>query len=801
MVKGFIQKSDNITQNSQTVFKKGLNQTVEVSESTESVKSVKTAENKSKEIGKTQKSNDLQEIERNNILKLLYDVRLKSIESLKNVDITSEKSVHANRVATKRLLNMALVPLQRNVLATSIAAALTPQVVMAVVVPDIHNDIPMEVYDKLEPLARRYADTDAKLKVLYDKYIKLKANERLPYSPEIAAETEIALSMKYYEDMRKPGLSDEDKKQIDMGYHKKREHLESLCIEDNVDMHELRKQNHSIVVSMVKSDVRLKRMFSYIYDNHAVDLSQIERSYATVINESGRPVTSSVYRVPLGGLVYADGGNSFPYRFGPRNIYTPNMYDDMMFNVMKYHYGKASKAYASEDKLYLKSDDYVRDLAYAYEIKALMIDDGYTEEQARDLIAAVHTRCELYYHTEDPVGIEEWLKEHPEDAEKFKKKEEPVVDPNVKIDLKNKKHIKIKKSDKEDKVPEGHEWTMAPSDPMYESMMRVQDGWELTRPLNDTFTENDLRSIAYMMHDLEYSLNPHSKKYNVESTFGRLLENAEAELLEFLRCYRSEEMNYYKRRIYDTLKIITKTEAPAIDKDNFLVAVRCISGLFTVGDTGGRVHGNISVGPGCFVDDKSGIDNSELSGNVVILMRTSIKGSKISGNGIIVNSDITNCTLNGTFNEYDMRIKMDAEHSSPVHILKMIDLTETFGDYTADESIDIGLKRIKTHGYEYMNRTIEEYINIWQCKHHAKMVFNRNLKDSGEDESLETDESDIVKGQKHFYGENIDDDADATQESDEVVKIEENRIQEVLESKKKLQNVNIKAKDTIIRAE
>lgn len=699
-------ESQNIgVQSGQQMLKKGKSTELESPKVQAPLLSNKSS---SKDMAKSHRSADTHSMDVNNMLRILYNERVKSV----NLFIQNGFENDVIKQVTCNLLNAMLSSIKKGVNAKTVAAAITPQMAIMSVIPDIHNNIKLDVYDKLSAYATSIAEQDSKYKVFYDKCLNIKSGEIIPLCAETAALLEIAMDMKYYDDIRVDGLSDIEKAKVNTKYESDKANLQCLIADNNIEKYEWREQNHKIVISFVMTNPKFKRMFSYIFDNHAVNLDVIESSLTTYLNPDGKQMTTNVYRIPLSGLVYADDGMTFQYRFGSRPTYTPNVYDDMLFDTMKDHYGPVQKAEKSEDKSYLKTEEYKKALLRFHEIKAMMSDDNYTEKQMQDIVDSSNHRCEMYYHTEVPEGISEWLKEHPEDA-KLEKTDESV---ETKSEDKPKEHIKINKgsNDKE-------EWIVSPSDLSYVSTLKMQSGLKREKPFAETMCLNDYVVMATLMNELACAIDAHDHEYGRQATIEKLQSKPDETVKKFLQEYAAREMGEACRMRYDLIDMMYKTDAPCLNQQNMLVATRQLYDVVSAGDVGGKLHGKSLVFKGCWVDTKSGLTDSVISGNVMILMHSKVKNSRIKGNGIIANSEVDKCNLTGDFDEYAMRNQMNENQRSPVHLLTLTDVQLKF-----TMPVKTGVDRIKSHAYEYLNMTVDEYVAIWHGKNHAKNVLNKN---------------------------------------------------------------------------
>lgn len=699
-------ESHNIGESSIQVLKKG--KVTELESSKVQAPSVSNKSTVGKDMSKSHRSADSHSMDVNNMLRVLYNERVKAVNMLMTTGFDNNDTIIQ---ITRNILNSMLPSIKKGVNVKTIAAAITPWMAIMSVIPEIHNSIKLDVYDKMSAYAKAISEQDSKYKAFYTKCLSMKKDDRMPLCAETAALSEIAIDMKYYTDIRVAGLSDVDKAKINSKYESDKANLQCIIADNNIEKYDWREQNHKIVISFIMTNPVYKRMFSYVFDNHAVNLDVIESSLTTYLNPDGKQMSTYVYRIPLSGLVYADDGNSFHYRFGSRPTYTPNVYDDMLFETMKDHYGPVSKAEKSDDKSYLKTDEYKKALLKFHEIKAMMSDDNYTEKQIEEVIESSNYRCEMYYHTEVPEGISEWLKEHPEDA----KPEEQSVSVESEVE-KPREHIKINKSssDKE-------EWIVSPSDLTYVSTLKMQNGMQRKQPFAETMSVNDYVVMATLMNELACAIDAHDHEYGLHATIERLKQSPDDIVKKFLKEYASREMGEACRMRYDLINMMYKTDAPVLNQQNTLVATRQLYDVINAGDIGGKLHGKSACYKGCWVDAKSGITDTVISGNVMILMHSKVKNSKIIGNGLIVNSEIDKCELSGDFDEYAMRNQMNENQRSPVHLLEMSNVKSKF-----EMTVKTGIDRIKSHAYEYLNMTVDEYVAVWHGKNHAKNVLNKN---------------------------------------------------------------------------
>ena len=706
MAKGFIQQQEN--SETQNYFGKSAPPKQVITQKTDdNVIASKPVYVAKKDISLANRSADVEANDANTLLKLIQENRVKYLQKFEQTPGIIDNSKEFRLAYTVDSLKLTFAALQRNIHVESVGSAITPYAVMALANKDVSSKIPITIYDKLEPLARKYKVANEEYGAFYDRC----AGGELPYCPDTIALLEVGLMMKFYKDFRNADKA--DRKDVEKKYRADYDKLTQFAKDDNISRSDWTDRNHIIVANLVKTDIVCKRMFSFVYDYHAVDFSTMEHSFASSVDALGKVHTSSIYRMPMGGLEYKDGG-SFNYRFGPRMPYTHNVYDDMLYETMRKHYGPAHRAYSSdkpEDKLYLKNSLYMKDIQFAYEIRSLMMDDKYSKEEIDNILQAAQKRCEMYYHTEVPEGIEEWLNEHPEDAHKFEKA----------TPVKAKKHIKIEKFDSLEEVGG---WIVKPSDAEYESTVICQAKYMFPQDFNfaKTLMENDYKNIAQMMNDLAYSIDPGQTTYIEENTINMLQKSAIRTFNEFLDKYFNVEMNESQRKAYDLLTVIPLTDAPVFDSEFRIVATRGIPGVVEIGDEGGRLKGNSTLAPGCWIYTKSSITDTDVTGCVGIFMRSDIKNSVIDGNGVIANTEIKNCHLTGAFNEKENRLALGSEHKSPVHTLKIANLDKDFGDDEAKTKCE---SRMFTHANEYKDRTVEDYVVVWQSKNHARNVLKK----------------------------------------------------------------------------
>ena len=529
--------------------------------------------------------------------------------------------------------------------------------------------------------------------------------KRMPFSAETAAMADIALNVCYFDNVRACGKGREGRAAADKLFIDTRNAMFNAFAEDCVDFQELTQANQAIVSHLVKAkeDPYLYK-FSNIWDEQRVDLSQIQKCLGPVTNGK-RPV---VYLPPLGALSYKKGGGRFVYRFEYRPPYTFNMYDDMLYEEMKEHYGPVLKSSRTGDKSYLETPAYKASQARVQQIRTLMKTDNYTDAEIGRVMRAVGNRCELYYSTETDDGREEWAKAHPEEA-KLLEEEKARREAG---EAAKRQHIKIQSERKE----EPDDW-LVPSEEGYEPELMRQAGSKLQPgvSLASTFSEQDYIQLASIMAEFADRMNPLDDAYNLEKWYVPLKADPEACLDRFVSKYFRSRMDRWQRRRYELVSLARKTAEPLVDKDSCLVATRSIKNVVDIGDTGGKVRGSSHVGDGCWVDARSGVTNTKLKGNIILAMQTNVRDSELSGVGMVVNSIINGCSLSGTLDPSEMR-KAEGLGTNPARTLNMSDREETYGQDGDEAENKKELERIKAQMLlrieQFKDKTVEEYIQM-----------------------------------------------------------------------------------------
>ncbi len=674
---------------------------------------------------------DFQQMELNNLMGDIQREQARTINVLKNYDFDGEQARYERIHNVSNMLNLCYNSLRRGLNANNLIAAVTPYVIMSVVNPEIKNDLKMVVFDTLAPFARTVSEMNPKYKSFYDTCMSGGSHGHVPYTPMQAAQAEIALDMKFYNDIRKEGLTENDRNAIQMKYNSDKQKMLHIFSEDGVSAEDLRYENHKLVAAFSQNPETAK-YFNSIFEEPSVDLTEVEKGYATHVRPDGRQVTSTVYRMPEGGFSYEDGSH-FPLRFGPRMPYAENQLDDIIFKEMKGHYGAIHKAELTGDKSYMQSEEYLKSMSKIKTYRMLAHEDGFTDDDFDAIYRNAMSRSELHYFTKDPEGIKEYNRLHPEEA---KQNEE-----------KPKEHIKIKREKKD------YEWNDKPSSKDYKPYVKlqesdVQNGFNF----NDTVSDKDLDSLSKIMCSLEESVNGKDAAETQSQILENLKKNPEVYTKGFLDMYRDSNMSIRERHKFDIIDTMLRTDKPVLNSDGRLVATRCIGNCIDIGDVGGYVRGDSYVDRNCWVDKNSHIDNTKLRGNVVLTLNSGFKDSEIVGNGVFANTNVENSKLNGAFNPFDIR-KETGVKASPINHIDIKSQTTEFGfvdcedDSARNEKMSIASDYAMKNTKDFKNKTVKEYSEFVQAKYHAKQTFKKNANRESVKEAIRKGEA--VKSPGH----------------------------------------------------
>lgn len=554
-------------------------------------------------------------------------------------------------------------PVNRGMNKHTMGAAIGAYTVIAAEHPDIRQQIPLTVYDMMHSLSQELIREYDYYKEYYYAVIGCNYGDVLPVNPTTAALMEIACDVAGFYNIRSAGNNADARSHLLAEYMELKDELFFHFDEHRIHVNVLTEWNQKIAIGLIlgHSDP-YQYIFTHVYDTTAVNFDEVERGFATQVTPDGTR-TVSIYKMPIDGLHYKEGGRAFEYRFGMRLPYNPNVYDDMIYEEIREHFGPIHQAEVSKDNSYLKSEVYLRSQMKLKEYQQMMYVDNYTMQMMSGVMRAAKQRSEMYYYTETDEGRREWAKLNPELAtfiEEEQQREAEKPRDTIRID-----------------DPIG--FAVARVDEEYLPSYRVQPGMEQpVESFADTMTRLDYVQLAGLMAAFAESVDPENEPYNLEKYFVALVEEKEVFVRKFIEKYALQELEVEQRRKLDMIHIMMTTSAPVLDDANRLVATRAIGSAVAINEIGGVVRGNSSVARGCWVDTTSTMNNSKLSGETMVLMQSSIRNSKIDGVGVIANTMATNSTLEGIFSPQMMREEKDGG-SSVAKMLRITDEKVEFG--------------------------------------------------------------------------------------------------------------------------
>lgn len=652
----------------------------------------------------SRKTGNAATLERNGLIIMMREAQLLCIENMRKVcyDIP-EMRREAERYNTRVLRGCAGL-LGRGENPQIIISAIGQSTALSIIAPGVRPGASDAVYGRLSPVLEKMAAEQPKIKSFWEK-CKTSAAGDTPFTAETAALAEIAMNTEYFTRVRGARKDREKELAAEHEFLDARSKLFACFEDDQVDSNELMQANQAAVVELVMSHPDpYSYMFNYIWDDFRVDFSQVTRAFGP--GRSG--YAKSTFQAPIGGLSYLKSGNRFLYRFSFRPVYSFNMYDDMVYDETKEHFGPVLLASRTGDKTYLSTPAYQYSIHRVQSIQRMMKMDNYTDAEIAGVMRAAGNRCEMYYATETPSGRKEWAESHPEEVSELEaEKARRGAGEKAK-----KEHIKVASAAQE---TEAIEWLSCPADETYEPELMRQAGSKLAPGvrLQDTFREQDYVQLASVMAEFAESINPLEDPYNLERWYVPLKADPEACMDRFIRRFFRMRMDPWQRRRYDLVSLARKTAEPLLDKDRRIVAIRAVGNLVAVGDTGGMVRGASHVGAGCWVDERSGITNTKLSGSVMVLMQSNIKDSQLDGAGIIANTMIMNSKVSGPMDP--SRMRKDAGMGASAGRLLTIDSQNL--DYNVEgfpeeqaAALDAAKRQAMLRASLYKDKTVDVYL-------------------------------------------------------------------------------------------
>lgn len=681
---------------------KGSKQSVEISTTVtlDEIQSESINTPTKKTISNNIKSEDLKHLTQNKLYNFLQDERKRSVMELVTAKDKTDFSDFGKTEyfkSMKRTYDYCDELLSDGINIKILIAGITPEVAYNILGKVGERIAPPSVYNALKALLIRMCDEDE----YYANYYERIKSEGFVITPEYFARMDVACAIYFYNKIHTKDSTKAKRKELNEEYLSWIEKLEAKYAEYEFPEYELRRLNHSIVTGLIMSDDYYKRRFSHVYGQDAVNLQEIEVEHVTLIDKMRKSSVHDLYRPPIGGFTFAEFGTTFPYRFGLRLFYNPNIYSDTIFDAMKDHWGPAHK-----DEAYKETEGYKRAVGVINDLRLFMKDDNYSDARIDEIIQYADERCEMYYRTEVYDGIIESSQTN-----------EGIAKPKFTIMV----------------DASSVEWIDDPVQQEEKPLVVPQNGLGLSKAFENTISKEDCYAIIDIMNDIATSVNITDDRYEVDKVLSGMAKEPYKTISDFIEEFKDLRMNVSQKRMYDLLKTILITDAPAIDSTGHIIATRCIGDIVKIGDMGCKMHDDDSViSAGCWVDIKSGIRHSKIHGNVMILMRSSVEKSIVNGYGIIANTIIQKADVSGVFNESDMReiynrfyrvIPDGTKYKSPIHTLRLFDMTITFGDPTDKDAVSAAIERIQYYAQDYKDFNIDDYVRNWQIKNNIKPIF------------------------------------------------------------------------------
>lgn len=602
-----------------------------------------------------------EEIVLNSFKKSIYDEMEHTLLVLKNYDPVGRNAEMERIRSTQALLRSCIYPLSRGINRNTVRQAVTPFVIMSIVNPEVKKGLTMAVCDVLEPFAKEISSYDSRFSRFYEMCrqngsVSLNRNvERLPYNPQQAAIADIALNMRYYDDIRKEGITTEERNAISKQFRANKEKLYRIFKEDGIRRDELEYENNKIVVGLC-SNPSMRKYFDNIYDGYRVDFSKVEYFTGSTIDENGKPSTTTIFSIPTDGLKCMNG-ESFRKSFGVRPIYGEEAYRALLYESLTKGYPDYARFKTENDESALKSEGWLKCQQNIKMYMNLAKDDGMSKLRFQELYNETLMKCESEY----AVAHE-------------------------------------KSSDKEAEEETGP------------GRINIQSDAVRVANFQESMTNADIDDYVKIIQKFAGSVTDVHVPYAEENLKYQLKYNSNAFMQSFLDVYSHVDLNESQLREFDLIKCVYLSDMPAIDDSGHIIATRHIEGVCNIGDIGGEVDDNSYIGPGCFVDKNSKVVHSRLKGNVVVGLGSDITDSAIDGTGMIINSSIVNCNLNGCFDPFKMRSELGMK-PAPLYTIRLNDKNRSFGKNLDAEKMQ---SFIANRFGEYNGFTREEYIDAYK---------------------------------------------------------------------------------------
>lgn len=616
----------------------------------------------------------------------------------------------------------------------SIGYAVGMFTILAIVHPDIKKDLPVAIYDLLEPYAKRLATLNPdKFSAFYEKCKAANSNDRLPYTPQTAAMDEIAMDMKYYNDIRKSGLSASEKQDIRNKYEADKNQLYNFMHEDGITVADLATENHKIVANLVQQNPEARKCFGmlgYQNDSYMMLKNATKQSFAT-IQENGINKTVSIYQLQDEGLVN-DDGSPFVYRFGIVEPFSKDEYTNLLYETLNPCYFNIYENKKSSAVLQEETKDRLKEASLIFEA---MRDDGFDDEAIKEIRKQVEKNCFTNYQMSQEEKHHNAKQNEAENNETKQEADEEAawedttsnsdkklgIGENVSViyasDTKSNlgpimAHTESKNNAGE--MPYFGHYVIQPN-----TFVRTKDEFE------SSLTYGDKHAFTKLIYDTMNAgdVPVNSQYQHFEDIATRMQKNGvQSECFNFLQNMLKMDMTENQKRIYDLVYCSMFTNAPVFEVTNSelceasLVATRTLNDAIPLGTVGATLNNyhSVTVGPNCWADNTCYLRNTELqspSGKPLYLgMNTMASDCKITGDGVIANTYMLETECYGTFDPYDMR-KANHVKASPLSRLELESNNAQYGVNLAKK--DIVPER-------YAMRTLQDLYREQQMKKYQK---------------------------------------------------------------------------------
>ena len=565
---------------------------------------------------------------------------------------------------TRDMLKTMAKPFKNGVSTNAIFQALGTYMIMSYVHPDIKSDIPTAFGTMLEPYAAKLAAINPKFQNFYEKCASVSRGGRLPYTPETAAMDYVALSLKYYNDIREPGLSEQAKDAIREQFANDKDALESAIERDDLDMNDVTIMQNRIVANLVLNSPNARKCF----DLFGPDANRFEMIKADSIYTQ-----NNGYIIPDTGF---DIDGSGAHLFKVREPYSYQSYHDMLFDCLKDTYGDTLNQKRTGAGL---SDESKYQMYEASVMFNAMRDDGFTDEQINSMLKWVEKDCAKYYESQQQMQGQNQQRSHDEseNEQPDKSDESPSmrfigVIPQICDKSEMSKSMGSDEPDASDSQSELPVMNMGTQDGDAKGTLPYFNTFVLQPVIDSDFdfdtslSSADKDALAKLVHDAGYGSDVSELRKQIDDKTPTKFCN---DFINFMRddMAAGKELSTEQKITCDLVRCMQCTAQPVyllndgLISDASLIATRTMNGAVQLGQEGAHVKDFVHtyVGANCFADESCMISKAKMLSDsgcpLYVCMNSKLDNCSIQGDGVILNTNVKNTSISGTFDPYKMR--------------------------------------------------------------------------------------------------------------------------------------------------